>query len=139
MSDRTLHLQMVNANTHIGNFFLVRSDGITTFSFFPGDIVFADFNALLSPEEFHEGQVNERIPEGRNILGTYVPLPLTEYVVATSFELFDREKTLPEELRIRRRFRWLDNNEWYKLNRGPLPKHDRVPNKFELAVIRIIE
>lgn len=139
ISDRTLHFRIGNTYTNIGNFYLVRGGGNYTFSFFPEDIVPAEFNALLSPGEFHEGQVDDMIPEGKYILQTYVPLPLTEYVVATSFNLYNREKTLPEELRRSRRFIWFYNNNWYNLHSGPLPRFDLVPNKFELAVISIIE
>ena len=129
LSDDTLNIRFGTFWSEIGGLFLYRNLLTPSFSFFSLDAIRSDRRILLPPGEIFEGEAGKNgnlfIPEIS--VWTWEPIIFTEYVLIEDHLLRDRDRSLPNGIMDYIVHNWRGN-----LNRGPAPRHDYRPNKFEL-------
>ena len=133
LADRALGLVVPSAYGGIGHLFLYRDKDYPLYWIGPVDVILWDIHANLLPEEHYAAQDGRSVPSGTYEGDTFLPLYPANYIVYASVRIEDTGYTIPDAML------WFMINNWNDLHRGPSPRYDNWPNKWEFPHVQIME
>ena len=127
LASRTIHISITSCNGEISNFVALYNDKYYPFELGGyHDVLTLECDYYLQPGEYHQASITYEIIE-------YTPLIPDEYIVTTGFSI---EERLLSSFQSKFSKYVLDN--FYKFTRGPSPKLDFIPNKYQFPHVKII-